>query len=306
MPAKANQKLTVPVPPAPPFQRHPLPHYRPYAAGAYKVEPGLAPLERDTGSGSVDTHVFQFTKDAERYLANKRACMEEDPAKYYATEDAPAQTMAAASQALASQLRHEWGIEVPAASGDSFCRLALNVPEDLCVVHVDDQGDRLVAAHVCAPSHWAPREKIGKNFRDIHAPVPGIDSVSANASRLIPALVRGRYKRLGWSLTTDDRLNHHPDPPPGFAGARDAWVGKTFDPEDPKLFVRIERQTLLGLPEVSAFVFTIRVYFRDCTVMPLHERSQLAAALRSMSRESRIYKGIDGAFDLIVEWLDRE
>lgn len=280
--------------------------YIPYAGGVYKVEAGLAPLDRDTGHGAIDRCVFQFTGDSDRYLKNKRACIAEDAAKYYVLKDARSETMAAATAVLACHVQREWGVDVPANGGDPFHALAVQVPEDFCVVQVDEHSDRLVAAHVCAPSHWAPKDKIGKSFREIHAPVAGIDKLNAKAPQLSRALVHGRYKRLGWSLTTDDRLNHHPDPPFGYDGSLDAWRGKTFDPSAPELFVRIERQTLIGLPEVSAFVFTIRVYFRDCAAMPRQERGQLSAALRSMTPEQRAYKGINASFDAIVGWLDRE
>lgn len=280
--------------------------YAPYAGGRYSVEPRLAPLQRDTGHGSLDTRVFQLTGDAGRYLANKRACMKENPAKYYLVADARAETMDVATRTLAEQLEAEWGIGCSAASRDPFHDLAMRVPEDVCIVQVGEDCDRLVAAHVCAPSHWAPADKVGKSFAEIHAPVPGIETVSANAPRLTRAVGRGRYKRLGWSLTVDDRLNHHPNPPHDFQGSAEAWAGKTFDPRDPKLFVRIERQTLIGLPEVSAFVFTIRVHFRDCSYMDREERPALTSALLSMTPETRVYKGIDSSFDAIVAWLKRD
>jgi len=277
--------------------------YRPHTSGIYRVEAGLAPLERDAGRGPLDACVFQFGPDADRLLANKRACMEENASKYFGYAEPSEQTMATACATLQDRLAAEQGASV-GSNEDIFHAIAMAIPEDLCVVQVDPgEGDRLVAAHVCAPSHWDPREKLGLSFRDIHAPVPGIEKVNAKAPSLVQALVHGRYKRMGWSLTTDDRPNHHPEPPRDFNGTPETWQGKTFDPDNPRLFVRVERQTFIGLPAVNAFLFTIRLYFHDCRTMPPEERMQLRSAIRSMTPESQMYKGINGQVDAIVQWL---
>lgn len=306
--------------------------YTPFATGAYRVEAGLHSLERSFGNGAADHQVFQIDAAFERYLANKKANRGEDIQKYFSTDRFTPDLGCAAVSFMVSQLiqEHPSGFSfeenalrceltgetilfdeefnlLPGSDESYLCAfdaVVSQVQEDVCVVRVDDQGDRLVAAHVCSPSHWDPRNKIGENFVKIHEPVAGIEKVNAKAASLLEALVKdGRYQRFGWGVTTDDRLNHHPEAPRGFSGSLGEWSGKCFDSNNPRLFVRVERQTLIGLPDVSAFLFTIRLHFVDCVTLSRAERSALCSALLSMSPEARDYKGLTQSFDAMVEWL---
>src|SRR3989344_4859438 len=205
------------------------PDYRPYMSGKYKVEPGLAPLERDVGLGPLDTKVFQFTPDTRWFLTNKLECLKEDPSKYIGYADPLPETLEVVGAMLRAQLFKEWGIGVSEDNNarNSFQALAMAVPEDICIIQVEKDGsDRLVAAHVCAPSGWDPRQKLGKSFREIHEPVGDIAKIRAQAPSLVQALVRGRYKRFGWGIRVDNRLNHHPEPPAWFPRSIGDWYGR--------------------------------------------------------------------------------
>jgi hypothetical protein len=186
--------------------------------------------------------------------------------------------------------------------------------EDIAVVACGQRGggdDRIVALHLCAPSHWRAEDKIGRSFADAHAPVPGMErSRQTGAARALmdAAVHRGPWVRFAWGITGDDRLNHHPDPPPGVDPG--AWRGRAFDPNaDPPFFVRAERQVLWGLPDVNAFVFAIRVYHRSGAVIRAnpHQRALLTAALQSMNTDARRYKNLtDADVDGIVAWLHEQ
>ncbi len=190
---------------------------------------------------------------------------------------------------------------------DAFDALCSQVPEDVAVVQTSpERGNGIAALHLCAPSHWSAQSKIGKDFSATHAPVPGMEkSRRAPASdALVDAMVfRGPWVRFAWGLSANDRLNHHPDPPPDFDPA--AWRDAMFDANaDPPFFFRVERQVLWGLPDVGAAVFAIRVYHVAATELSLDKRARLRDALAGMNAASRAYKGLgDGRAEQVIAWL---
>ncbi|MBM3278545.1 MAG: DUF3445 domain-containing protein [Candidatus Handelsmanbacteria bacterium] len=186
---------------------------------------------------------------------------------------------------------------------DIFDALACQVCEDLAVVcRRPDGGDWLATVHLCSPNHWAAEEKVGRPFAQVHAPVAGMGPLNQRSSDLVRAMIeRGPYVRFAWGLGTDTRLNHHPEPPRGISPEN--WQGRYFDPEHPRLFLRLERQVLRGFTQEEAALFTIRTYFRDCDRLSPGERTQLRLALLSMTPETLIYKGLTAHRDAILEWL---
>jgi hypothetical protein len=108
--------------------------------------------------------------------------------------------------------------------------------------------------------------------------------------------------RFAWGITWDDELNHHPEPPPA-PNRR-----PRFDPEDPRAFLRVERQTVWGFPEVGAALFTIRTYLYDVAEIRRDpaRRGDLAAAVASMSPASLAYKGLAPSRDPLLRWLAPE
>ena len=110
--------------------------------------------------------------------------------------------------------------------------------------------------------------------------------------------------RFAWGLATDQRLNHHPQPPQNEAGD---WEGRRFNAARPELYLRIERQTLSGLADLDAVVFTIRTYFENIGTLrdnPVR-CAELTAALRSMGDASLMYKGLAADRAAIVDWIER-
>ena len=188
--------------------------------------------------------------------------------------------------------------------------LACQLQEDLAVVcRADGEENWLAALHLCFPSHWAAEAKIGRDFATVHRPVPGMERTNRNANEIVDAMIdRGPYVRFVWGLSTDSRLNHHPKPPVRLpAGERAAWLGRRFDPADPRLFLRVERQVIWGFPQSHAALFAIRTYLADVASMRRDRwrREMLCAALRSMSVESLQYKGIADR-EAIISWLHQE
>lgn len=270
--------------------------YTPWTKGRYEVAPGLRPLGTDFGNGEEDRQVFQFGDDAERLLENKRACLAERPSKYVARH----RLSEAAEDAVTAFIRDRLGI----GETLSLEELALRVPEDIAIVTTEGETDWLAFGHLCAPSHWALEEKIGRSFAQVHEPIPGFERTAAVAPKMIDAMVnKGPWVRFVWSLESDDRPNHHPDAPPGWDQAE--WWGRQFSLKQ-RFWVRVERQCLIPLPTAQSALFTIRLSWWTMEEILAREtlREPLVKALRGMNPEERAYKGIDEAFEALVKLLE--
>ncbi|WP_034340323.1 heme-dependent oxidative N-demethylase subunit alpha family protein [Deinococcus misasensis] len=174
--------------------------------------------------------------------------------------------------------------------------LALTVQEDLVVLREHPEGHHSAEAlSVCFPSGWSPAEKLGRNFDFIHGPVAENARLLRSSRNLMQALFhKGPFVRFGWGLSTSGDLNAHPSLPKKPVPHEDIGNG---------VFLRMERQTTLALPEQGRALFTIRIYMNS-----LNERLQKDPALRprlirllkSVHPEVIKYKGMQ---DLLVPVL---
>ncbi len=305
-------------------------HYLPFLKGKYSVNPGLKLLEK---AEELDKLVFQLDNEFEYFRKNKEACRTENIHKYYCKERLNPELEKAVNLYLIQQfcaehpeffINTEHGDrailqclhtgemiqynEEGELLGDSsyldlFDALNCQVQEDIAVWQLAEDDDWLAAAHICAPSHWSAGEKVGKNFDFVHEVVPGMEKIRRHYMGMLENVVsKGPYTRFGWGVSADIKLNHHPEPAPGYTP--EMWAGRKFDPEFPMLFIRTERQCLAGIPEHNAFVFTIRTYFSDVSKMDEPTLLALKSALLSMSAETLVYKGLDDKREEIIAWLD--
>ena len=178
--------------------------------------------------------------------------------------------------------------------------LALAFAEDFAVI--DGATARIPWLAVCLPSHWAPEDKIGRHFAQVHAPVADNQTL-ITASDHLARLVTGneRWERFVWTITRHPTLSQHPQrcdaaPWPGDANA-EALAARAF--------FRTEHQTFIPLPAHAQAIFTIHVEMQPLTqaiVLPAHA-SQLHAALASMSPAVLAYRGLADVRDRLLAWL---
>lgn len=316
--------------------------YRPYDKGVFRMEPGLAPFGKDFGNGAKDAHVFQIDAHWPTYRRSKLLARRENFSKYVVTKNFNDATQTAVTRFMLARLLHEhphhfsWS-DLDSGAGELHCHLSgetlsfdslghlvanennpkdsapyisafdalvCQTQEDVAVMTLGAHADTAVAIHLCFPNHWDAREKIGTSFVRIHEPVADIGKITANAAKILATCVQNThgFVRFAWGVATDSRLNHHPEPPHRFD--INSWHGRSFDIAEPRLFVRIERQTLWGLPEVNSCVFTIRTSFQDVTQLAMTDLKNVAAALNSMSPDVRIYKGLAKTHDTVIAWLN--
>ena len=296
--------------------------YFPIESGRYEVKPGLFKFGTDFGNGDADRQVFQIDDQFSRYHAVKMAARQERLSKYFCTHEYRENTAEVIEQFISEHLPtpappQEGNLAAPnsnpllgnsgsrdsdpllggAGVGSESCldSLALLVQEDLAVIQRDGDRHWLAAIHLCFPNHWAAEEKIGKTFAAIHAPVAGIEPINRQADKMVDAMINATqgYVRFVWGIATDTELNHHPGNP----------RGRRFDPKDPHAFLRIERQTIWGFPEVDASLFTIRTYFEDLAKIEPDKRAKVISAIESMTPASLQYKGLAESRDDLLAWL---
>lgn len=178
--------------------------------------------------------------------------------------------------------------------------LCLAFAEDFAVI--DGATATIPWLAVCLPSGWAPEEKVGRHFAQVHEPVAD-NQLLVTASSHLARLVTGtdRWERFVWTLSRHPRLHAHPmrvDPAPWPAGA-------TVDDLAARAYFRAERQTFIPLPELRQAVFTIHVNvtpMAEALADAAHAR-QVHDALASMSPTVLDYRGLTPARDRLLQWL---
>ena len=178
--------------------------------------------------------------------------------------------------------------------------LALAFVEDFAVI--DGATGHIPWLAVCLPSHWAPEEKVGRHFAQVHAPVAD-NQILITASDHLARLVTGveRWERFVWTVTRHPNLSQHPRrcdtaPWPSDLGI-DALAARAF--------FRTEHQTFIPLPDHAQAIFTIHVEMQplaDAIALPSHAR-QLHDAIASMSAAVLAYRGLADARDRLLAWL---
>ncbi len=181
--------------------------------------------------------------------------------------------------------------------------LALALAEDLAVI--DARSGRVEWLAVCLPSRWAPEEKVGCHFTEVHAPVADNQRLLA-ASEHIVRLVTGpeRWERFVWTLVATGRLDQHP-----LRQARAPWLlSGTAAELATAAFFRTERQTFIPLPERQQAVFTIHVETTALTQVAAAPGAarQLHDALASMSPAVLAYRGLADARAPLLSWLSEQ
>lgn len=201
----------------------------------------------------------------------------------------------------------------PAEIGEVLCALpapwrlagllALALKEDLAVL--DGQTATVPWLAVCLPSHWAPLDKLGRHFGEVHAPVAD-NLLLLQAADALSRLVSGpaAWERFVWTLTPSPALDGHPArqpsppwPSPAVADADQLVAGA---------WLRTERQTFIPVPAHTQAVFTIEVELQPLADFVAREPAAapaLAAALASMSDAVLVYRGLGPARTRLIDWL---
>ena len=174
--------------------------------------------------------------------------------------------------------------------------LSLAFVEDFAVI--DGRDSTIPWLAVALPSHWAPLEKVGRPFTEVHAPVAD-NALLLRAAESLARLVTSeeRWERFVWNITDQPRLHAHP--------AR-AIGPRWADTRVEEAWFRSEHQSFIPVPAAQQAVFTIHV-----DVQPLAEvlqgRPERAQALHdavaTMSESVLAYRGLTDVRDALLQQL---
>ncbi len=311
--------------------------YFPFEKGTYDVLPGLRPFGEDFGNGVADACIFQLDSHfchfrtamlearrdhfarhvlSERYSEQAAAdvarfiiqrLVAEHPQWFAFEQDGSIQRLTCSLTNEVLCFSRDWRLvdegtrsDVEPRYSSALDALACQVQEDLAITCANESGNWIAALHVCLPSHWIPADKLERDFGEVHAPVPGMEPFSRNQAKFVNKMLGATtgLVRFVWGLQWNDTLNRHP--------AR-CTTTERFDPEAENAFLRVERQTIWGLPDSRASLFTIRPYLIDVRELKRDDQlvAALIAAIESMSDQSLRYKGLTENHEEFLRWLRR-
>ncbi|MEM9277102.1 MAG: DUF3445 domain-containing protein [Pseudomonadota bacterium] len=291
-----------------------LPKHTPYDGSTSSFAIGLMPLALENWI-EVDDHL-------PRYLAEKQKLMGQIPDRVWAGDFSSETAQQEVLDLLVPYLRERFpeiysqtgnlvsikdagDVDLGDVSRPPLLTAAYLVQEDLVIMRKTEAGWRLVAASVCFPSSWVLREKIGKVMHDIHAPVPGFQQGTRNATMIERIfdnlLIEQPVERFNWSVYNDDKLYH------------DDRAGEHFPDhetvEQTGYFLRIEHQTLRKLPASGDILFTIRIHIDPIEMLAKRsDRAKLipefVKTIRAMSEAEMDYKGFDKGSERLIDLLE--
>lgn len=161
-------------------------------------------------------------------------------------------------------IRRADGVLVPLSLPPMHAAARLAQEDMLILSRTGDAAEHvLTAGALCFPANWTLTEKIGRALMRIHLPVEEYDQrLGARVQRLHDGLQAGRpLWRANWNFAPGpDLFTPNPEAEKmrrrkeraNPVDWRDAWV-------------RVERQTLLRLPETGAVVFGVRTLIAPLT-----------------------------------------
>jgi len=245
------------------------PPHAPWRAGPPRFTVGLRPIDPTSWLfPDSEAHVLEWKAGL---LARPQEVWRQAPGAGPAADEAAAMVCA----------------EAGAPAGDLFAAAHL-VSDDLVVMIRGGDGRWLTGAIVLsAPTFFSVDHAFGRALTALHAPVPDGAALAARIGRVFDAVRPGQVlERFNWTLQWGD-ARFTPDAAPLRAAAQAAPVSQA--PEH--LHVRVERQTIIKLPETGAVLFTIRVCLDPVAELRPDEIAALAAAWRGLGPEGRSYKG---------------
>ena len=268
---------------------------------------------------------FATTPEHAHLIEQRQHWLEQDPQTYSAClpESAPLLRETLGCARLWGTLpAHRDGVSTPLAAPEEASekdgRVTPGVPDspaqpasdclalgrmwepDFLLLKPDDAGRfRLVAACVCFPSSWRLSEKIGQPLEAIHAPVPSLNPTLGRSIHQFLAKLRPGPAglRANWGLSRSPELNQHPDrnlprltPPLALV----------------EIWLRIEHQALVALPETGGILFGIRLEMVPLTEVKGHAAAArgLLRALRTMPGEIATYKNLAAARANLIALLE--
>jgi dimethylamine monooxygenase subunit A len=288
--------------------------FDPFAGKAFRLR---------IGARSLDPSAWIVLDErTDQELDQKVALLSESPERFAACVSLPSDplTIAAAAElqgAITTHLRtyepEHW--ESASARVDRFrggeelnplVHAGLLTQEDWCILTQQSPSEPLLltAGTLCFPNRWRLAEKIGLPMMGIHTAVPQYgEEVGAPTNSLLDRLKPDRpVWRMNWGIADNPALHQptgHFDPN---AGSRVLDIGAD-------VVLRIERQTLIRLPNTGAVVFGIRTIVRTLNEVLTSDptaATRMATAIETLPEDMRAYKSLTKLGPLTSAWLRQQ
>jgi hypothetical protein len=165
--------------------------------------------------------------------------------------------------------------------------LGLLCQEDIAMHH---EGN-LEACCFMFPSGWAPEEKAGFSFAELHRPVADSERLRASAD-ILTKLMCGEhsYHRYVWGLASSAKLSMHP-----------RYTHENVAPESiDDIWFRYEHQITAPIELGLSSLFTVDVQLIAYGELSENHRARIMESINSMSENVRAYKNI-APFKKILE-----
>lgn len=275
----------------------PVPQFRPYEPGPFRMAMGLTAVAEPNWLEFADDHATQMAERRRLLAAQPEsvlACLPE-------AEVAAAELLEILTAHLCAHHAQWFSLEggvlhnrlldeqIDLTAGQPLAVCGRLVQEDFCLMQPHEDGHHLTGAVLCFPTRWSLHDKLGKPLPTVHEKVPFYGDRLANpVERFFSSLKVGRLaQRLNWSVIDDAALFQ--------------LTGKGRDGIDSditeanaltQLYLRVERQTFRRLPRSGAVVFGIRIHVTrlDRVIQDPGEAARLSAALQALPSEMVHYK----------------
>jgi len=297
------------------------PRHRPYLTAGAAFEIGLRPMEM--------AQWLHIGPDHATFMADKRARLAGCPPLYYRTLERSRDAQAELLRVVNANLREYHGEDF-AEEGQALtdrrdgsrrdladpAREPLDilgglVEEDFVLFDTEDGRDVVIAASNAYTSSGRIVSCVGRGMHFAHEPVPGLNAaLAARIDRVIANVQAGKpVVRFNWFVTPiASRLfpegSHEANVEAGEAAAR--TLAADHDKAGETLWLRVEQQTFMRLPETGALAFGIHTY-SDPLAMIAEDADSLRALHRllgSYSDERLAYGGMLATRGPILRWIE--
>ena len=281
--------------------------YFPVSDQPLTMKAGLNEFGTDFGN-EQDQNFLQFDCKAKEYKKVKLEC---NPNRHWATGTCT-EHFKLHSQVIhfiCKKLNNELGIQ-PDSSFLSICNklqneeqvdnvelnltyisLSLLFQEDFAIL-ADSPNPSLIMGNITMPSFWSPEKIRESDFDDIHKPVPNFPKTLRGSEKMATLIAsKGPFVRFVWTVTNDNRLDHHPDK------GKNSWV------LNQPLWLRVERQVSVPFNGLGA-LFLIRTYLYPMEKLNDSQKCTLRTAVESMPEDVARYKGLWDAKKIISENIE--
>jgi dimethylamine monooxygenase subunit A len=180
-----------------------------------------------------------------------------------------------------------------------------HVQEDLIILNKEGV---VIAGQLCFPSGWSLGEKLGKQFMDVHAPLPPMAMPMLKAANTfmerIP--VNKSFMRNNWGFRLGDQLDLSSKYSLDYRQRlADELPGLSHAEFGQRIFLRVEHQTLTRLPRSEFVLFTIHTYHHSLEeiVEDLEQARILHSFLSQTPAALTDYKVMTPLIDPLIRYL---